>query len=338
MPHSVILGTGFYVPERVVTNADLAKVIDTSDEWIQQRTGIKERRWVDFDNAPMNGSDLGQRAGQKAMDDAQVGKDDIDCIIYATLSADKCFPGDGVAVQDKLDIPAGVPCYDVRNQCSGFIYSLQMADSFIRVGLYKRILFVGSEIHSTGMEMADRGRDVTVIFGDGAGAVVLGPNDKGDGDPRGILSTHVHADGRYRDNLQVAYPSSGMSPRLTAEMLDTGIQYPHMDGKLVFKHAVTQMPNVIMEALKHNGLQPQDIDILVPHQANQRINEMVAKRLDFAPEKVVSNIHKYGNTTAASIPIALSEARTDGRIKPGSLVCFAAFGSGFTWGAALVRF
>ncbi len=338
MPRTIFLGTGFYVPERVVTNHDIAEFIDTSDEWIQQRTGIKERRWVDFENNPMGASDLGAEAAKRALDDAGVHKDEVDCIINATLSPDKIFPGDGVAVQAKLDIPAGVPCYDIRNQCSGFLYGLQMADSFVRSGLYKRILFVGAEVHSTGLQMSDKGRDVTVIFGDGAGAVVLGPNDLGDDDARGILSTHVHADGRYRDNLQVAYPSSAMMPRLDSAGIESGDHFPHMDGKLVFKHAVTSIPEVIMEALAKNNLTPADIDVLVPHQANMRINEMVAKRLEFPRDKVVNNIQKYGNTTAASIPIALSEARADGRIAPGALVCFAAFGSGFTWGAALVRF
>ena len=336
MTRSVIMGMGHYLPEKVVTNAELSQVMETSDEWIQQRTGIKTRRYVDFENDPLGASDLGARAAQEAIEEANISKDEIDLIIYATLSPDKFFPGDGVAVQATLDIPAGVPAMDIRNQCSGFIYGLSVADAFIRCGTYKRVLLIGSEVHSTGLDFSTKGRDVAVIFGDGAAAAVLGPSDDDQGP--GVLSVHLHADGRYADELQCEYPSSRVMPRITEENLANGDHYPSMNGRSVFKHAVVRMPEVIMEALHHNNLTPHDIDLLVPHQANLRISEMVQRRLELPPEKVVNNIQKYGNTTAASIPLALYEARKEGRVKPGDLVCLSAFGAGFTWGAALIRF
>jgi len=334
MLRTTILGTGHYVPDRVVTNDDLAKVMATSDEWIQQRTGIKTRHWVDFAKEPMGSSDLGTRAAQRALADAHLTPADIDCIIYGTLSPDRCFPGDGVLVQAKLDVPAGVPAIDLRNQCSAFLYGLSVADAFIRTGTYRRILLIGAEVHSSGLDMSDAGREVSVLFGDGGAAVVLGPTEEPN---RGVLSVRIHADGRQADLLTVAYPSSAMMPRVSAEMLSTGIQWPAMNGKAVFKQAVSRMPEVVLEVLKDAGLQVADIDVFVPHQANQRITEMVARRLEVPEEKVVSNIASYGNTTAASIPLALDEAVHQGRIKPGNLVCVAAFGSGFTWGAALLR-
>jgi 3-oxoacyl-[acyl-carrier-protein] synthase III len=335
MPRTIFLGTGHYVPEKVVTNDDLAAKMDTSDEWIRQRTGIETRRFVDWDNAPMGSSDLGTRAAANALADAKLTKDDIDCIIYATLSPDKAFPGDGVIVQAKLDVPAGVPCFDIRNQCSGFLYGLQMADAFIRSGVYEKILLIGAEVHSSGLEFTDRGRDVAVIFGDGAAAVVLGaaPDDE----TRGVLSVHLHADGRYAEVLQVAEPSSGHFPRMRQKEMDEGRQYPHMEGKLVFKHAVVRMPEAVEEALAANGLQKSDIDLLIPHQANLRISEMVQRKLELPDDKVFNNIMKYGNTTACSIPLALDEAVKAGRLKKGGLLCLTAFGAGFTWGAALVR-
>ena len=336
MTRTVILGMGHYLPEKVVTNDELSSVMETSNEWIQQRTGISTRRYVDFENEPMGASDLAVRAAAEALEDANVSKDDIDLIVYATLSPDKFFPGDGVAVQAKLDIPAGVPAMDIRNQCSGFIYGLSVADAFIRCGTYKRVLLIGSEVHSTGLDFSTRGRDVSVIFGDGAAAAVLGPNEKNDG--AGVLSVHLHADGRYADELKCEYPSSQVMPRITAENIADGDHYPSMNGRSVFKHAVVRMPEVIVEALDHNNLNPTDLDLLVPHQANLRISEMVARRLELPADKVVNNIQKYGNTTAASIPLALYEARKAGRVKPGDLVCLSAFGAGFTWGAALIRF
>ncbi len=334
MARTVVLGTGHYVPEKVVTNDDLAKLMDTSDEWIQQRTGIKQRRYVDWDNQPRGSSDLGVLAAKSCLETAGVSKDEVDCIIYATLSPDRAFPGDAVLVQAKLDVPSGVPCFDVRNQCSGFLYGLQMADAFVKTGLYKRVLLIGSEVHSSGLDFSDRGRDVAVIFGDGAAAVLLGPSDDAE---RGVLSVHLHADGRYADELHVAYPSSAEMPRISAARLETGVQFPQMNGKNVFKHASVRMPEVIMEALSKNGLSPADIALLIPHQANLRISEMVQKRLELPSEKVFNNIMHYGNTTAASIPLALDEAAKQGRIKKGDLVCLAAFGAGFTWGSALIR-
>lgn len=336
MPRTVILGTGHYVPDRVVTNDDLAAIMTTSDEWIQQRTGIRERRHVDFDNEPMGSSEMGARAGKVAIEDAGLTPDDVDLIIYGTLSPDKAFPGDGCLIQAKLDIPAGVPALDVRNQCSAFLYSLQVADAFIKTGAYRRILLIGAETHSTGMDFSDDGRDVAVLFGDGAAAVMLGAGD--DANAAGVLSVRVHADGRHADVLQVAYPSCAEMPRVRPERLESKDQWPKMNGKMVFKHAVSRLPETIGETLAANGLSTQDIDLLIPHQANLRINEAVQKRLALRDDQVFNNIQHYGNTTAASIPLALDQARKQGRVQSGDLLCFAAFGSGFTWGSALVRF
>ena len=335
MPKTVFLGTGHYVPDNIVTNDDLAARFDTSDEWIRQRTGIEERRHVDFEKEPMGSSELGARAAKAALADAGLTKDDVDLIIYATLSPDMNFPGDGVLVQAKLDIPAGVPALDIRNQCSGFLYGLSVADAFIKSGTYKTILLIGAECHSTGLEFSDRGRDVTVIFGDAGAAVVLGAG--ADDDERGVLGVHLHADGRFAEELKVEYPSSRVMPRVTKDDLEEGLHFPRMNGKHVFKHAVVRMPEAVGAILEEKGLKPTDIDLLIPHQANLRISEMVQKRLGLGDEQVFNNIQKYGNTTAASIPMALDHARRAGKVKKGDLVCFAAFGSGFTWGAALVR-
>ena len=334
MAQTAILGMGHYVPEKVVTNDDLSKLMETSDEWIQQRTGIKQRHYVDFEKEPMGASDLGAKAAAAALEEAGVSKDDVDLIIYATLSPDKFFPGDGVLVQAKLDIPAGVPALDIRNQCSGFIYGLSIADAFIKCGTYKRILLIGSEVHSTGIEFATRGRDVTVIFGDGAAAALLGPTEE---EGKGLMSVTIHADGRFAEELHCPYPASRNMPRITEENVRNGDHYPQMNGRNVFKHAVNRMPESVVEVLNANGLTPNDIDLLVPHQANLRISEMIQRRLELPPEKVMNNIQTYGNPTAASIPLALNQARQEGRVKAGDLVCLAAFGAGFTWGAALIR-
>lgn len=334
MVRTAFLGTGHAVPDNIVTNDDLAARMDTSDDWIQQRTGIKTRRYVDFNKEPMGASELGTRAARKALVAAGKSVDDVDLIIYATLSPDKTFPGDGVLVQAKLGVKAGVPALDIRNQCSGFLYGLQVADAFIRTGTYQCILLIGAEVHSTGLDFTTQGRDVTVLFGDGGAAAVLGPTNDPD---RGVLSVHVHADGRFADELHLPYPSSAEMPRVSVERLASGDQFPKMNGKNVFKHAVTRMPEAILEALQVNGLQISDIDLLIPHQANLRINEMVAKRLEIPPEKMFNNIEKYGNTTAASIPLALDEALQEGKLKRGDLLCLAAFGAGFTWGSALIR-
>lgn len=335
MARTVFLGTGHYLPDRVVTNDELSQRMDTSDEWIQQRTGIKTRRHVDFDKEPLGSSDLGARAGKAALEDAGISKDDVDMIIYATLSPDRAFPGDGVLVQKKLDIPAGVPALDIRNQCSGFLYGLSVADAFIRNGTYKRVLLIGAEVHSSGLDFTDRGRDVSVIFGDGAAAVVLGPNEKDD--DRGVLSVHLHADGRFSDELHCSYPSSAEMPRVTADRLEAADHYPQMNGKNVFKHAVVRMPEVVKEALELNHLTTEQIKLLIPHQANLRISEMVQRRLKLNDDQVFNNIMDYGNTTAASIPLALDQARKAGRFDTGDLLCMVAFGAGFTWGSALIR-
>ena len=334
MPSTVFLGIGHFAPDRVVTNDELATQMATSDEWIQQRTGIVERRMVDFKNAPMGASELGTRAAQNALQNAGVSAQEIDFIIFCTLSPDRMFPGDGCLMQAKLDVPAGVPALDVRNQCSGFLYGLAIADAFIRNGTYKKVLLVGAEVHSSGLDFSDRGRDVAVIFGDAGAAAVLGATEDAN---RGVLSVELHADGRFADELTCLYPSSAEFPRLTAERLAEGDQFPKMNGRNVFKHASVRMPEVVQSVLATHNLNPADLKLLITHQANLRISEMVQQRLGLSPDQVFNNIQKYGNTTAASIPLALSEAVAQGRLEKGDLVCFAAFGAGFTWGAALLR-
>ena len=334
MRRTAFLGTGIYLPEKIVTNDELARLMDTSDEWIQQRTGIQTRRFVDFEKEPLGTSDLAARAARAALEDARVLAGEIDLIIHCTLSPDRPFPGDGVLVQAKLDIPAGVPALDIRNQCSGFLYGLSVANAFLTAGTYRRVLLIGAEVHSTGLDFSDRGRDVSVIFGDGAAAVVLGTTDEPD---RGLLSVHLHADGRFADELTCAYPTSAEMPRVTTQKIEEGFQYPRMNGRNVFKHASVHMPEVVQEALEANQLRPSDIKCLIPHQANLRISEMVQARLGLRDDQVFNNIQRYGNTTAASIPLALHEAVQAGRIGRGDLVCLAAFGAGFTWASALLR-
>ena len=329
MRGSRILGLGFHVPSRVVTNDDLSKLMETSDEWIVQRTGIKERRWVDGD---VGASELAEHAARKALADAGVDAKQIDLIVFATLSPDVNFPGSGCLLGARLGLP-GVPALDVRNQCTGFLYGLAVADQFVRSGTMQRVLVVGAEVHSTGLDITTRGRDVAVLFGDGAGAAVVGPSD----DEHRILDTKLHADGSHYDILMVEAPASRRNPRLTHEMLDEGRHFPTMDGRAVFKQAVERLPEVIAEVIAPHGLGIADIDLLVPHQANLRINEMAAKRLGLGPDRVFNNIDRYGNTTAASIPIALCEARERGMVRPGSRVVLAAFGAGLTWGATLLR-
>ncbi|MCK6546868.1 ketoacyl-ACP synthase III [Myxococcota bacterium] len=327
-----ILGTGHYVPERVVTNKDLEKLMDTTDEWIQQRTGIKERRWIETETGA---SDLAKIASERALEAAGLQAKDIDAIIFASLSPDYCFPGSGCLLNALLNIP-GVPAVDVRNQCSGFLYGMQIADAWIRSGIYKNVLFVGAEVHSTGLDISTTGRDVSVIFGDGAGAIIFGPSDD---ENQGILTTRVGADGRYAKELWVELPNSRSLPhRLTTEMMAEGRHFPKMNGREVFKHAVRAMPESIHQSLKVAGLQVSDIDLFIPHQANLRISESVQKALELPDSKVYNNIMKYGNTTAASIPIALDECIRAGRLQRGQLFACAAFGAGFTWGSALIRY
>ena len=330
MPRTVIAGTGFHVPDRIVTNDDLAQLMDTSDEWIQERSGIAERRWI---RPGTTGAQMGAAAARMALEEAGIAAEDVEAIVLATLSPDHFFPGTGVFVQRELGL-ADIPAIDVRAQCSGFVYGLSVADAFIRSGQYHTILLIGVEIQSTGLNVSTPGRDVAVLFGDGAGAAVLQASDSTD---RGVLSTHLHADGRFAEALWADAPSS-LGPELVShDDLDAGRHYPKMEGREVFKHAVARMPEAALEALDANGLTPADIDLLIPHQANLRISQMVQRRLELPDEKVFNNIQRYGNTTAATIPIALAEAVRAGRLKRGDLLCLVAFGSGFTWGSALVR-
>ena len=330
MFRTAFAGTGFYVPDRVITNDELTRYMDTSDEWIVERTGIRERRWVP---EGMSGAQMARRASEMALADAGMGPGDIEAIVLATLSPDVFFPGTGVFLHRELGLE-GIPALDVRAQCSGFLYGLSVADAWIRSGQYSTVLLVGVEIHSTGLDVSTRGRDLAVLFGDGAGAALLSATEE---DGRGVLSTHIHSDGRFAELLWAEAGASRKHPRITPEDLEAGRHFPYMDGREVFKHAVTRMPEAVREALEANGLEPSDIDLLIPHQANLRISEMVRRRLGLPEEKVVNNIQRYGNTTAATIPIALAEAVREGRLDSGSLLCLVTFGSGFTWGSALVR-
>lgn len=329
---STILGSGHFVPPRVVTNHDLAKSMTTDDEWIQQRSGIKERRYVE---PGVGSSDLAVPASQMALEQAGLGPKDVDAIVFATLSPDYNFPGGGVFLQHKLGVPGGVPALDVRNQCSGFLYALSVADAWVRGGVYRHVLVVGSEVQSTGLDYSDRGRDITVLFGDGAGAVVVGPSS----DPeRGIVNVIVHSDGVGAKDLWNESPTSVQPVRITKEMLDEGRQFAKMNGKQVFRWATEKMPEVANEALAAAGLGVDDVDLFVPHQANMRINQLVAMKLNLPQEKIVHNIDRYGNTTAATIPIGISESWREGRIRPGMNVLLAGFGAGYTWGASVIKF
>jgi 3-oxoacyl-[acyl-carrier-protein] synthase-3 len=327
-----ILGLGRYVPERVVTNDGLSQLMDTSDEWIQQRTGIRERHFISADAGP---ADLALPAARDALAEAGLGADRMDLILLATLSPDIDFPCSAALLQRHLGV-RGVPAMDVKNQCSGFVYALAVGEAFIRSGRARHVLVCGAETHSTGLDLTTSGREVAVIFGDGAACAVLGPEPDS---KKGILSTHLHSEGRYAEKLMVEAPASRSWPRVTEEMLeDPGSRlWPRMEGRYVFKHAVTRFPEVVQEALAANGYQASDLDLFIPHQANLRISEFVAGVLELPPEKVFNNIQRYGNTTAASIPLALYEAREAGLVKPGALVCLGAFGAGFTWAAALMR-
>lgn len=335
MYNSKIKGLGHYVPENVVTNDDLSKLMDTDDAWIQERTGIKERRHVAKDDGNSTTS-MGVKAAKIAIERAGIDKDDIDFIVFATLSPDYYFPGPGVLVQRDLDIKT-IGALDVRNQCSGFIYALSVADQYIKTGMYKNILVIGSEIHSKGLDMTTRGRGVSVIFGDGAGAAILSREED---TTKGVLSTHLHSEGQHAEELSLLAP--GMGSRWVNEIIadndpNDESYLPHMNGQFVFKNAVVRFSEVIMEGLGANGLTPNDINMLIPHQANLRISQFIQKKFGLNDDQVFNNIMKYGNTTAASIPIALTEAWEQGKIKKGDLVILAAFGSGFTWGSAIIR-
>lgn len=334
MLRSRITGVGSYLPPRVVTNDDLSTMMDTSDEWIVTRTGIRERRWVDEDTTT---TDLGLEAANRALEAAGITAHDVDLLVFATLSPDHEFPGNACFLQAKMGVP-GIPALDIRQQCTGFVYATSVADAMIRTGVYTTALVVGAEVHSKGLNLSTEGRDLTVLFGDGAGAIVLEATELDDPrqDPH-VLSSHLHADGSFAESLWL--PAPGMSyPRfMSHELVDEGLHYPQMDGRTVFVHAVTHMPLAIHEALEENGYAVDDVDLFVFHQANQRINEAVAHRLGAPLEKMVNTIDHTGNTTAATVPICFDEALQAGRLEPGMLVAVAAFGSGFTWGSMLVR-
>ena len=334
MYNSRIIGLGYYLPDNIVTNNDLSKIMDTTDEWIQERTGVKERRWIDPKTDDTT-STMAVKASKIAINRSGLKKEDIDFIIFATLSPDMYFPGGGVRVQDMLDMPT-IGALDVRNQCSGFIYAMSVADQFIKTGMYKNILVIGSENHSGGLEKSTRGRGVTVIFGDGAGAAIVSRSeDKG----KGILSSHLHSEGKYARELMLDAPNTGRwVPEILAENdPEDQSYYPYMNGQFVFKNAVTRFSEVIIEGLEANNLNKEDIDMLIPHQANLRIAQFIQRKFKLPDDKVYNNIMKYGNTTAASIIIALTEAWEQGKIKDNDLVVLAAFGSGFTWGSVIIR-
>jgi 3-oxoacyl-[acyl-carrier-protein] synthase-3 len=327
-----ITGIGHFVPPKVVTNFDLEKKMNTSDEWIRQRSGIVERHFVE---PGVGSSDLAYEAALRAIEDANIDKSEIDFIVAATLSPDHYFPGIGVIVQAKLGL-SGIGALDVRNQCTGFIYALSVADQYIKTHTYKKILVVAAEVQSSNLDYSDEGRDIAVLFGDGGAAVILEPNAKNDG--RGILSTHLFSDGRYVSDLWMEKPSSKDNPTFIEKFFKERRFFPKMEGRNVFKNASEKMPEAVRIALKHNDLSIEDVDHLIPHQANDRISLMVARGLKIPVEKVIRNIDRFGNTTAASIPIALDESLKSGRIKEGDIVVITAFGSGYTWGAAVIRF
>jgi 3-oxoacyl-[acyl-carrier-protein] synthase III len=348
MSQTKIAGIGMYVPANIVTNNDLARVMDTSDAWIQERTGIVQRRYATrFEESTAT---MGVKAAAKAIENAGITAQDIDFIIFATLSPDYYFPGCGVLLQRMMNMKE-IGALDIRNQCSSFIYGLSIADQFIKTGMYKNILLVAAEIHSFGLDFTDQGRNVSVIFGDGAGAIVLQPASKKD---QGILSTHLHSNGDGAEILSMINPGfhggvydAAKKPQqpvqpygglfITPDQVAAHDFHPRMDGQAVFKKAVEKFPEVINEALQANGYTEGDIDILIPHQANLRISQFIQQKLKLRDDQVFNNIQKYGNTTAASIPIALYEAWEGGKIKEGNLVCLAAFGSGYTWGSVLIR-
>ena len=335
MYNSRIIGMGHYVPENVVTNDDLSKLMNTNDQWIQERTGIHERRWAVKGDGNSTFS-MGLKASEKAIKNAKIDKDDIDFIVFATLSPDYYFPGPGVQVQEALGIDT-IGALDVRNQCSGFVYGLSVADQFIKTGMYKNILVIGSELQSQGIDISTRGRSISVIFGDGAGAAILSREADSS---KGILSSHLHSEGKHA--LELAAEAPGMGKRWVTDIIaennpDDMSYRPYMNGQFVFKNAIRRFSEVIHQGLEANNLQVSDIDMLVPHQANLRISQYIQKKFKLSDDQVYNNIQNYGNTTAASIPIALSEACEQGKIKSGDTVVLAAFGSGFTWGSVIIK-
>ena len=328
-----IASAGMCVPDQVVTNADLAVRMDTTDEWIQQRTGIKQRHWIEAGQTP---ADLADAACKQALERAGCEIADVDCILLSTLSSQHDFPGTSFFLHEQIGA-GSVPCIDLRAQCTGFLYALQFADSLVVSGRYQRILVVGCEVHSTGIDISTEGRDVAVIFGDGAGAVIVETNEDDD-DPSEILSVKLHADGKHARRLWIEGPSSAEWPvRITHEMIEEKRHFPRMDGRYVFKHAVTRMPQVLSETLDDAGIKLDDVNLFLFHQANLRINEAVASRLEIPPRKVFNNIQRYGNCSAASIPMLLAEVQEQGLVERGQLIAMAGFGSGFTWGGAVLR-
>lgn len=330
MKSSHISGVGHYLPERVVTNHDLEKKLDVTHDYVVKLTGVHTRRWASEEETVTY---MATRASRDAIEQAGIADEDIGMIIFSTLGSDKQFPGGGCDLQNALNIP-GIPALDIRNVCTGFIYGLSVADQYIKTGMHKHILLVASELQSTSLDLTPRGQNLSVLFGDGAGAVVVSTSDN----PKsGILNTQIYADGSHAHKLWLDAPSPNDHPRLTKGLLDTERIYPEMDGRAVFKHAVTRFPEVIQEALQNAGLDIPDLKLIIPHQANLRISEMIARKLGVDMEVIYSNIERYGNTTSASIPIALSEAIRDGRISHGDIICLAGFGAGFAWGSALIR-
>ena len=330
MPNAYISGTGFYVPPKIVTNNELSHFMNTTDEWIRERTGIQTRHFAEKGVGP---SDLAIPAVEKALEEAGLSVDDIDFIIFATSTPDYYIPGSGCLLQEKMGFNE-IGALDIRVQCSGFVYGISIAEQYIKTGAFNNILLVGAEVQSTAMDLSNKGRDTAILFGDGAGAVIIQPTKEN----RGILSTHMHTDGKYLKELWVEAPASREGyPRILPKHLAQGKQYLQMNGKEVFRHAVKRFYEVIHEGLTANNLRVDDIDILIPHQANLRITKMIQKNLDLGDDKVYSNIEKYGNTTAASIPIALAEVVNKGRVSKGDLVVFASFGSGFTWASAIMK-
>jgi 3-oxoacyl-[acyl-carrier-protein] synthase-3 len=332
-PRAKIIGTGMCNPDRVVTNDDLAKLMNTTDEWIRQRTGIEERRYIEPGQQP---ADLACAASKRALDAAQLSPEDIDCIVLATLSAQADFPGTSFFLQDQLGL-SETPCFDVSAQCSGFLYGLAVANGFIRSGVYRRVLVVGCEVHSTGLDLSDEGRDVAVIFGDGAGAVLLEATEN-ESDRAGLLEIRLHAQGKFAKKLWLEAPGSGLSPhRIDHKILDERRHFPRMEGRFVFKHAVRRMPEVLLEALGAASLKLEDVDHFLFHQANLRINEFVMEQLGIPPERCSNNIQRYGNCSSASIPMLLDEAARAGRLESGQIVSMTSFGSGFSWASAVLR-
>jgi 3-oxoacyl-[acyl-carrier-protein] synthase-3 len=332
MKHSKIVGLGHYVPETVISNQYLSNIMDTTDEWIVERTGIKQRRWID--PAKDTVANMAAKASRMALERAQLKETDIDFIVFATITPDYFFPGSGVLLQRELGLDGRIGALDIRNACSGFIYALSIADQFIKTGMYKNVLVVGAEIQSTALDITTRGRNTAVIFGDGAGAAILQASDQ-----PGILSTHLHSDGNFAEELYVKDPGSSRphAERQPEQILDTSSFKVVMNGSQVFKHAVVRFTEVINEALAANNMTKEDISLLVPHQANLRISQFIQQKMGLPDEKVYNNIMRYGNTTAASIPIAMSEAWDEGKMNSNDIICLAAFGSGFTWASALIK-